>query len=311
MDVNSFDKVLHIKTLRRFRESEAREILESIAKLVRPIMCKRKWKVNTLSEFCPAKPFLLGINIGRGAEISLRIRRQDNELDFFPYNQILNTMLHELCHNDYGPHNSHFYKLWDEIREECNELMAKGIIGTGQGSDLPGICLGGFPHLPPLSSLQQNALAVSENRASDRSSITAISPLQSASMAAEWRFNSEVWCGSKSSDGGGPSEIFKDSASPSLESVQSSPLGNLPSQGGSEISTKWQCNTCTLLNQAMAVACEACGTPKYGVGVKSGVWSCKFCTLNNSIKVERCLACGEWRYSHGPSAFPPGPSSST
>ena len=31
--------------------------------------------------------------------------------------QILDTMLHELCHNAYGPHNASFYKLWDELRK--------------------------------------------------------------------------------------------------------------------------------------------------------------------------------------------------
>lgn len=29
--------------------------------------------------------------------------------------QVLGTMLHELCHNEHGPHNAAFYKLLDEI----------------------------------------------------------------------------------------------------------------------------------------------------------------------------------------------------
>lgn len=62
-------------------------------------------------------PSLLGLNIGGGAEIKLRLRRPNNEWDFFPYEQILDTMLHELCHNEYGPHNSDFYSLLDEIRK--------------------------------------------------------------------------------------------------------------------------------------------------------------------------------------------------
>lgn len=51
MDLNDFNKVLEIKTLRKFRESEAREILQKIAKQVQPIMCKHKWKIGILSEF--------------------------------------------------------------------------------------------------------------------------------------------------------------------------------------------------------------------------------------------------------------------
>lgn len=72
-----------------------------------------------ISNCSPANPSLLGINIGGGAEVKLRLRRPNREWDFFPYEQILDTMLHELCHNEYGPHNADFYKLWDEIRKVC------------------------------------------------------------------------------------------------------------------------------------------------------------------------------------------------
>lgn len=64
----------------------------------------------------PANPALQGLNIGGGAEVKLRLRRPNNEWDFYPYEQILDTMLHELCHNEYGPHNADFYKLLEEIR---------------------------------------------------------------------------------------------------------------------------------------------------------------------------------------------------
>lgn len=64
----------------------------------------------------PANPALQGLNVGGGAEVKLRLRRPNNEWDFYPYEQILDTMLHELCHNEYGPHNADFYKLLDEIR---------------------------------------------------------------------------------------------------------------------------------------------------------------------------------------------------
>lgn len=65
----------------------------------------------------PPNPSLLGLNIGGGAEIKLRLRRPNNEWDFFPYDHILNTMLHELCHNEHGPHNADFYNLLDELRK--------------------------------------------------------------------------------------------------------------------------------------------------------------------------------------------------
>jgi len=51
MDLSDLNKVWEIKPLRRIGEDEARKILEKVAKQVQPIMRKRKWKVNVLSEF--------------------------------------------------------------------------------------------------------------------------------------------------------------------------------------------------------------------------------------------------------------------
>ncbi|PSS18168.1 DNA-dependent metalloprotease [Actinidia chinensis var. chinensis] len=322
MELNDLNKVWEIKTLRKLRESEAREILQNVAKQVQPIMHKRKWKVKILSEFCPGNPALLGLNVGGGAEVKLRLRRPNNELDFLPYNQILDTMLHELCHNEFGPHNTHFYNLLDEIRKECEELIAKGITGTGQGFDLRGRRLGGFSRQPPLPLLRQNALAAAENRAQrgvllpsgpkrvggDSSITSALSPIQAAAMAAERRLHDEVWCGSKLYESEGPSERFNDSVLPEVGSTQTSHIGPLPSPETTDVRSMWQCSTCTLLNQPLALVCEACGTQKLGAdGMKVKIWSCKFCTLNNSVEVDRCIACGEWRYSYGPPVSNRGP----
>lgn len=65
----------------------------------------------------PSNPALLGINVGGGVEVKLRLRRPNRDFDFIPYEQVLDTMLHELCHIKHGPHNAAFYKLWDEIRK--------------------------------------------------------------------------------------------------------------------------------------------------------------------------------------------------
>lgn len=51
MDLNDLNKVWEIKPLKRIGEEEARKILEKVAMQVQPIMRKRKWKVNVLSEF--------------------------------------------------------------------------------------------------------------------------------------------------------------------------------------------------------------------------------------------------------------------
>lgn len=323
MDLNDLNKVWEIKPLKKIGEEDARNVLERVAKQVQPIMKKRKWKVKILSEFCPANPALLGLNIGGGAEVKLRLRRPNNEWDFFPYEQVLDTMLHELCHNEYGPHNSGFYNLLDEIRKESEELMAKGITGTGEGFDLPGRRLGGFSRQPPLSLLRQSVLAATENRArrdallpsgpkrvgGDSNIKAALSPVQAAAMAAEKRLQDDLWCGSKSSDSvvavnGNIERPEGSSTSISSKGIatQISPGTSMSAREPIHDHPTWQCNTCTLLNQPMALVCEACGTQRLKDVAKFKSWSCKFCTLENSVELDRCMACREWRYSYGPPA---------
>ncbi|KAK7325329.1 hypothetical protein VNO77_29491 [Canavalia gladiata] len=320
MDLNDLNKVWEIKPLKRIGEDEARKILEKVAKQVQPIMRKRKWKVNILSEFCPANPSLLGLNIGPGAEIKLRLRRPNSEWDFFPYEQILDTMLHELCHNEHGPHNAQFYNLLDEIRKECEELMVKEMSGTGRGFGLYGRRLGGFSQQPPLSSLRQTALAAAESRAHHRALMpagprylggdnnikSALSPIQAAAMAAERRLHDDMWCGSKSVGVETYIQENKSSTGPSERSVHTSAIQSTMANDIFE-GAEWQCNTCTLLNKPLALLCEACGTKKQKDVSKFKVWSCKFCTLENSAELDRCLCCGEWRYSHGPPVSVRGP----
>ncbi|KAI4355880.1 hypothetical protein L6164_004609 [Bauhinia variegata] len=331
MDLNDLNKVWEIKPLKKIGEDDARKTLERIANQVQPVMRKRKWKVKVLSEFCPANPSLLGLNIGGGAEIKLRLRRPNREWDFFPYEQTLDTMLHELCHIDHGPHNAQFYNLLDEIRKECEELIAKGITGTGTGFDLPGRRLGGFSRQPPLSSLRQMAAAAAETRShrgtllppgpqrlgGDNSIKAALSPIQAAAMAAERRLHDDIWCGSKSggsdtyiqenTSSSGPSERQKLPLDSHGRSFQAFPVQPAMTEETAYNGAKWQCNTCTLLNQSLALVCEACGTEKQKGIAKYKIWSCKFCTLDNGVEQDRCLACGEWRYSYGPPVSIRGP----
>ncbi|KAK7820244.1 hypothetical protein CFP56_039023 [Quercus suber] len=209
------------------------------------------------------------------------------------------------------------------ILQECDELLAKGITGTGKGFDLPGKRLGGFSYQPPLASLRQTALAAAENRArrgallpsgpnrvgGDSNIKAALSPIQAAAMAAERRLHDDLWCGSKSLESN--TDLNKGIGS-SLGpfdgvSTRTSSMASMPGQGTVDGQATWKCNTCTLLNQPLALICEACGTPKLKETANFKVWSCKFCTLDNSVNLERCLACGEWRYSYGPPTSARGP----
>ncbi|MBA0752136.1 hypothetical protein Gogos_001003 [Gossypium gossypioides] len=113
MNLGDLHKVWEIKALKRKPgEEEAKIILEKIAKQVQPIMRKHKWRIDS-----PNNPALLGLNVGAGIHVKLRLRRPNRDWDFYPFDQVLDTMLHELCHNAHGPHNASFYKLWDELRK--------------------------------------------------------------------------------------------------------------------------------------------------------------------------------------------------
>ncbi|TQD79691.1 hypothetical protein C1H46_034765, partial [Malus baccata] len=99
--------------------------------------------------------------------------------------------------------------------QECEELIAKGITGTGQGFDLPRRRLDGFSRQAPLSSVHQTALAVGKSEdgvelcyptgpkrlGGDNNIKAALSPVQAAATAAEWRLHDDSWCGSKSLEG--------------------------------------------------------------------------------------------------------------
>lgn len=76
-----------------------------------------------------ANRLALGLNVNRGWRICLRLRYAEDRNQFLPLDQVIDTMLHELCHNVHGPHNSHFHALWDKLRDEYMDLMLKGYTG--------------------------------------------------------------------------------------------------------------------------------------------------------------------------------------
>ncbi|CAN6164795.1 unnamed protein product [Urochloa humidicola] len=265
-------------------------------------MRRHKWRVKVLSEFSPRNPRLLGLNVGAGVEVKLRLRRDGRDHDFIPYEEVLDTMLHELCHNARGPHDAQFYKLWDELRKECEELVSKGITGTGQGFDGTGRRVGGFTIHPPPPAIRQATLAAAQKRARNGALLpsgprklggnsdimSALSPVQAAAMAAERRMHDDLWCGSHDQSGidddsddiiilsEPPNMTRKDGkttkgscSNTSAESSSSSGIHTTARDGSSSFWTsdaddnsKWECGACTLLNQPLAPICEVCGTAK-------------------------------------------------
>ncbi|KNA13933.1 hypothetical protein SOVF_112060 [Spinacia oleracea] len=322
IDLNELNKVWEVKPLKTTGVNEARKILENVATQVLPIMRNRKLKVRTLSEFSPSNPSHMGLNIDGGAEIKIRLRRPEKQWDFFPDEEIIDTMLHELCHNKHGPHNADFYKLLDELKQEYEELMAKGVKGIGMELDLSEKPMGGSSQPGPLPFLHQKALKPAERRANrgtllpsgtgntgGDSSKANLNPVQAAAIVAERRRRDELWCGTKSLETHG--QETSNNASSSMESrnpisstLQSrNPISSLQSrniisslQSLPQSQETWQCSVCTLINEQLALACEACETPRIKEESPSfSTWSCKFCTLINDSELQRCSACEELR----------------
>ena len=121
-------------------DARARELLERTAWQVQPIMRKRGWRVGVLLEMPAKVRDRLGDNYNRGERVRLKLRRDDGAWE--AYEQVLAVMLHELVHNDIGPHDGKFFALLAELEKECEDLMARGIGGTGAGFDAKGTRLG-------------------------------------------------------------------------------------------------------------------------------------------------------------------------
>nr|XP_043621039.1 DNA-dependent metalloprotease WSS1 [Erigeron canadensis] len=319
-------KVWEIRTLKKkVGADEARKFLERIAKQVQPIMRKHNWRVKVLSEMCPKNPRLLGLNVGHGIHVKLRLRRPNTDWDFYPFDQVLDTMLHELCHNSIGPHNVAFYKLWDDLRKECEEFMSKGITGSGDGFDLPGRRLGGFTRQPPLSSLRQTALVAAQNRArlgsllpagpkrlgGDKSIMSSLTPGQAAAMAAERRLQDDIWCGIQQLVEEEEETVPQSSASSSVlgskRSHQSNDshselnfvdLTDVPSVSNAEATNNISVNKrsrqteCCIDLTTEDFASGSTSNEKTGRDTKSSGWECMTCTLLNPPLAPICELCG-------------------
>lgn len=125
--MSEFSEITSLKRLEKREEAQA--LLERISRCVLPIMQKRRLHVGKLSEFYPRNPNLLGININHGMRISLRLRYASDKSRFLPFNDIIGTMLHELCHNNYGPHNQAFFDYLADMTADMENILNRGLLG--------------------------------------------------------------------------------------------------------------------------------------------------------------------------------------
>ncbi|KAI9828745.1 MAG: hypothetical protein M1832_001850 [Thelocarpon impressellum] len=148
----------HLKEMRR--GDEALKALQKVASLVKPLMRQRGWRVGTLAEFYPPEPNLLGVNWNKGQKICLRLRYPGDDRQFMPMEQVVDTMLHELSHNVHSAHDAKFHALWQQLRDEHEQLTRKGYTGEGFLSD--GRKLGG--RRIPMDEARRRARASAEKR---------------------------------------------------------------------------------------------------------------------------------------------------
>ncbi|KAI9842714.1 MAG: hypothetical protein M1838_003012 [Thelocarpon superellum] len=142
------------------REAEALKTLQKIASLVKPVMRQRSWRVGTLAEFIPQEHNLLGVNWNKGQKICLRLRYPGDARQFLPLEQVVDTMLHELSHIVHDAHDAKFHALWQQLRDEHEQLARKGY--TGEGFLSEGRKLGG--RRIPMDEARRRARAAAEKR---------------------------------------------------------------------------------------------------------------------------------------------------
>ncbi|KAI9869207.1 MAG: hypothetical protein M1830_005435 [Pleopsidium flavum] len=123
-------------------------------------MRQRNWRVGILAEFWPDEKNLLGLNHNRGEKICVRLRYPYDERQFLPIEEVVDTMLHELAHIVHGPHDGKFHALWNQLREEHEQLVRKGY--TGEGFLSEGKKLGG--RRIPIDEARRRARAAAEKR---------------------------------------------------------------------------------------------------------------------------------------------------
>jgi hypothetical protein len=116
-----------LKNFPRFEEAE--KLLQKVCAQVQPIMAKHQWNVPLVVEFFPTNANLLGMNMNAGQKIMIRLRPSHDRGSFLEWQNILGTMLHELTHNQCGPHDDAFNKLLEILWTEVEALVDKGITG--------------------------------------------------------------------------------------------------------------------------------------------------------------------------------------
>jgi hypothetical protein len=117
--------------------SEALKLLHKLASDpgILGIMKRYGWVVNLLSEMPPegkvgvSPVCLLGVNVNKGEEISLRLRTDDLK-GLRRYDRVRETLIHELAHMVHSDHDNAFKEFNSRLKREVEQLDWKGAAGA-------------------------------------------------------------------------------------------------------------------------------------------------------------------------------------
>lgn len=159
-----------ISTLGLSCDTEAQSLLDAAVRAVTPVMNARRWKVGHLTEFLPRSDRLLGVNVNRGMTIKIRLRHSKTSTTLFAFEAVVETLLHELVHNTFGPHDRHFYSLLDKVKDETERSLTSSIPYALTGVLPPrltgGVKLGGSKR-PRTKTQRELCLEAAERRVND------------------------------------------------------------------------------------------------------------------------------------------------
>eukprot|EP00755_Sulcionema_specki_P029985 Sspe_Gene.93346::Locus_66015_Transcript_6_6_Confidence_0.333_Length_1163::g.93346::m.93346 len=287
--------VWEVQTMGKSNDSEARRILDSIASDVKPVMAKRGWKVSSLREFLPRDPRLLGVNINHGHRICLRLRPARAPSSFLKYDSILCTMLHELAHIVHGPHNAAFYRLYEELKAEMEEILA----ARTRGATTPSAS-SSWRNRSVTDNVRDAAVRRAPGRkvGGDSTLMKSFSPAEMAAQAAIRRSEDREWCATQEVPIRGGWECMLCTLVNPLGEEKCAACGSpardrvrkrdaLPSSPGDTNI----CHMCTYENPTGDTHCAMCSAPLGGKIRRKTVVSCPRCTLHNPLGAVACTAC--------------------
>jgi len=169
------------------------------------IMKNHRFQVGILTEMSPKEAEdrmakrgtpnmdLLGYNQNAGEMIVLKLRT-DSLKGFRPYHDLINTLIHELTHNVWGPHDHNFWKLFGELKAEYMKFhqfwshggkaadsgaagkQFTGFVGEDGDDAAPtsgfGSLLGGAPDGVALTDVERRERAIAAAQARSSSGVT-------------------------------------------------------------------------------------------------------------------------------------------